>query len=161
MPQHKEAGRGGDLDRASDGVAAARVDTPENKTSSTTSQARPPKSTRSAILSDFSLDIESVNVLPNRRPIQRDSLEPLMKSMTEIGLQHPITVRLGNDLVNEYGEVYSGFVLVAGRHRLEAARQLGWSKIACHNVGEWTATQARKWEISENLHRTNMSRRRA
>ena len=45
-------------------------------------------------------------------------------------------------------------MLVAGRHRLEGARRLGWGTIAC-SVVEMDERQARMWEIAENLHRAD------
>jgi ParB-like nuclease domain len=48
------------------------------------------------------------------------------------------------------------FELVAGRHRLEAARSLGWMKIACVFVN-LDERQRRMWEIAENLHRGELT----
>ena len=81
-----------------------------------------------------------------------------MTSMQSIGLQHPITVRFVKNFNDpEYGVVDSAVVLVAGRHRLEGARRLGWGTIAC-SVVEMDERQARMWEIAENLHRADLTK---
>ena len=70
----------------------------------------------------------------------------LAESMAELGLQTPITVR-------DDGEWP---VLVAGLHRLKAAEHLGWEKIDAIYL-EGDERDARLWEISENLHRADLS----
>lgn len=70
----------------------------------------------------------------------------LAESMAQIGLQTPITVR-------DDGEWP---VLVAGLHRLKAAERLGWQKIDAVYL-EGDERDARLWEISENLHRADLS----
>ena len=45
---------------------------------------------------------------------------------------------------------------LAGQHRLEAAKYLGWSDIECVYV-EMDDRAARMWEISENLHRAELT----
>jgi ParB-like chromosome segregation protein Spo0J len=70
----------------------------------------------------------------------------LAESMAQIGLQTPITVR-------DDGEWP---VLVAGLHRLKAAEHLGWEKIDAIYL-EGDERDARLWEISENLHRVDLS----
>jgi ParB-like chromosome segregation protein Spo0J len=42
-----------------------------------------------------------------------------------------------------------------GRHRLEAARILGWEDIPAV-VSDGTETEAKMWEIAENLHRADV-----
>lgn len=93
------------------------------------------------------LFVENITVPLNRaRKVNEDAVTRLAESMAKIGLQTPITVRVdGDDLL-----------LVAGLHRLEAARRLGWDKIdAIYLDGD--ATDARLWEIAENLHRADLS----
>jgi ParB-like chromosome segregation protein Spo0J len=58
--------------------------------------------------------------VPWRRKVQADRVKALVSSIAEIGLMHPITVRPSRG---------SGYDLVAGQHRLEAARKLGWKRI--------------------------------
>lgn len=47
-------------------------------------------------------------------------------------------------------------ILIAGRHRLEAARRLGWEEIDAY-VFEGDERDARLWEIAENLHRAELT----
>jgi ParB family chromosome partitioning protein len=47
-------------------------------------------------------------------------------------------------------------LLVAGRHRLEAAKSLGWTEIDTF-VLDGDDTDARLWEIAENLHRKELN----
>ena len=60
-----------------------------------------------------------------------------------IGLQSPISVR-----VDATGKAH----LVAGLHRLQAARDLGWKMIPAVTV-TLTGKDLKRWEIAENLHR--------
>lgn len=93
------------------------------------------------------LFVENITVPLNRaRKVNEDAVTRLAESMAKLGLQTPITVRLdGDDLL-----------LVAGLHRLAAALRLGWDRIdAIYLDGD--ATDARLWEIAENLHRADLS----
>jgi ParB family chromosome partitioning protein len=49
-----------------------------------------------------------------------------------------------------------GYLLVAGRHRLEALRVLGIESVLVRVV-DFTDIEARLWAISENLHRVEMT----
>jgi ParB family chromosome partitioning protein len=83
-----------------------------------------------------------------RRPADADRVKMIAESMREIGLQTPISV---------WSPDNGGTIrLVAGRHRLEAAKLLGWDHIECSwlILGE---TERRMWEIAENLHRAELS----
>jgi ParB-like chromosome segregation protein Spo0J len=93
------------------------------------------------------LFVENVMVPAHRaRGLDDAAVERLMDSMRRLGLQTPISVRMdGDDLL-----------LVAGRHRLEAARRLGWDRIEAVYI-EGDENDARLWEISENLHRAELT----
>ena len=80
------------------------------------------------------------------RGLDAAAVTRLAESMARLGLQTPITVR-------DDGEWP---VLVAGLHRLKAAQQLGWEKIDAVYL-EGDERDARLWEISENLHRADLS----
>ena len=80
------------------------------------------------------------------RGLDTAAVTRLAESMAQIGLQAPITVR-------DDGEWP---VLVAGLHRLKAAERLGWEKIDAIYL-EGDEHDARLWEISENLHRADLS----
>lgn len=89
----------------------------------------------------------NVKVLEHRaRGLDAAAVARLAESMARIGLQTPITVR-------DDGEWP---VLVAGLHRLKAAERLGWEKIDAIYL-EGDERDARLWEISENLHRADLS----
>lgn len=86
-------------------------------------------------------------IIGDRREVDPKTVRYLTASIKEIGLQHPITVRkLGEDIH-----------LVAGRHRLEAMRATGAQTIQAHVV-RWSKDVSRMWEISENLHRAELSK---
>jgi hypothetical protein len=92
------------------------------------------------------LDIANIVVGEKHREIDVDTVKSLEDSIRAIGLQHPITVR-------KVGDQYH---LIAGRHRLEACRNLGRTGIDC-TIADMTDNKARLWEISENLHRAELS----
>lgn len=93
------------------------------------------------------LYVTDVIVATNRRNTDPDRVAQLAASMKALGLQTPISVWSGdNETVH----------LVVGRHRLEAAKLLGWEQIDGIFV-EMTERQRRLWEISENLHRADLS----
>ncbi|HEX7071897.1 MAG TPA: MT-A70 family methyltransferase [Rhodothermales bacterium] len=79
--------------------------------------------------------IDAIQVRPGRRPL-RDVTE-LVESIHEIGLLNPITVTPDN-------------VLIAGLHRLEACKRLGWTEIPCIVV-EMQDVDRELAEIDENL----------
>ena len=87
-----------------------------------------------------------VNIGQRRRTVDRQKVKGLAESIAEIGLLNPITVR-------EVGDEYT---LVAGRHRLEAAKQLGWSKIPAVIV-ELDDVDRMLAEIDENLVRNDLN----
>ena len=88
-----------------------------------------------------------VVIKEGRRELNTELIDKLVgSSIKRLGLQHPITVRRrGTD-----------FILIAGRHRLEAFKRLGRRGIMA-NVVSVVGDQARLWEISENLHRADLN----
>jgi ParB family transcriptional regulator, chromosome partitioning protein len=46
--------------------------------------------------------------------------------------------------------------LIPDRHRLEAAKLLGWEQIVCEML-DLDETERRMWEIAENLHRAELT----
>jgi hypothetical protein len=91
--------------------------------------------------------ISRVLVGKRHRKLDPDKVEALADSMKAISLQQPITVYYG-----EAGQVH----LVAGYHRLEAAKRLGWEKIPCIVV-TMEEMDRDLWEIDENLCRAELS----
>jgi ParB-like chromosome segregation protein Spo0J len=92
-----------------------------------------------------------ITVGDRMRAVDDEAVDRLAGSIREIGLQTPLTIRWVND---EDGELSP--VLVAGRHRLAAAIKLGLPMVQCI-VLKGSETDARLWEIAENLHRANLS----
>ena len=90
---------------------------------------------------------EIITVPSGRRPLDEDAVAWLMDSIGKIELQQPITVLDRGD---------GALQLVAGRHRLEACRRRGDEEIACV-VNEGDEIAAQLWEISENLHRAELT----
>jgi len=89
-----------------------------------------------------------IEIVGTRRDADADKVSALAESMKAIGLQTPISVWTPDD-----GETVR---LVAGRHRLEAARLLGWDRIDCMVVN-LSDLDRRMWDISENLHRAELT----
>src|SRR3954469_17912027 len=89
------------------------------------------------------MPISAIQVSDKHRDIDQEAVSKIAMSIRDIGLQTPITVREMPD------ETY---MLVAGRHRLEALREIGESSVPA-NLVDWDEDTARMWEISENLHR--------
>ncbi len=96
----------------------------------------------------LSVLVDSIQVDERHRALNEDAVERLTESIKEIGLRQPISVRIDGE-----GETH----LVAGRHRLEVARRLGWSQIDCLEVDD-DALKAELWEIAENLHRFDLTK---
>lgn len=88
--------------------------------------------------------ISSIKINPGRREAEPKAVEELARSITAVGLLNPITIDQNN-------------TLVAGLHRLEAAKLLGWTEIECTAVGMNTV-QAELAEIDENIVRTRLNR---
>lgn len=93
------------------------------------------------------ITIEDIDIASGRREVNSATVKRLADSIDQIGLRHPITVR-------EKGERY---ILVAGRHRIEAFKKLGREHIPA-TIAKMTNDEARLWEISENLHRADLSK---
>ena len=105
-----------------------------------------------------SIEVEAIVIGERHRALSDDACNRLAASMKQIGLRNPISVRIVDDYIDEDGVVCDGVpLLVAGRHRLEAAKRLGWSHIDCVEV-EDDEIQAELWEIAENLHRLDLTK---
>lgn len=87
--------------------------------------------------------INEIKVNEGRREASLNGIEELARSISEIGLLNPITIDADR-------------TLVAGLHRLEAARRLGWTEIECTVCG-LDGLQAELAEIDENVVRTALS----
>ena len=87
--------------------------------------------------------IDEIIVRPGRRKAGVYAVRELAESMKALGLLNPVTVSANR-------------VLIAGLHRLEAAKSLGWTEIEC-NVSDLDETRAELAEIDENYVRCNLS----
>lgn len=93
------------------------------------------------------IPIDAVRIGRGRRRADQTKVKALADSIRSIGLRSPITV-LPADEEGRYP-------LVAGGNRLEACRLLGHSEIAAEV--ETDPLTAQLWEISENLHRADLT----
>lgn len=81
------------------------------------------------------------------RPVDPEKVEQVRRSMAQIGLRSPIEVR---------AKPGGGWLLVAGAHRLAAARALGFAGIEAL-IFEGDDREARLAEIDENLVRHELT----
>jgi N6-adenosine-specific RNA methylase IME4 len=96
-----------------------------------------------------SIGLSGIASLPGRmRSLRPEVVETLAQSMATNGLLQPIVVRPREGL---------GFYLVAGSHRLEAARKLKWEGIRATIVDGMNVDSALLAEIDENLIRADLS----
>lgn len=101
-----------------------------------------------------SIDVDLIDVPDGRRPVRDDDVRRLAESMKAVGLRTPITVRYFPDRPSNGTD--DSFVLTVGAHRLAAAKLLGWTRIDCWVV-DLDDVGAEMWEISENLHRADLT----
>lgn len=103
--------------------------------------------------------VRTDRVIPNplARQRERQDIERLAASMNELGLLNPITAIRTTMML--HGCKTEAYRLVAGSHRLEAAKMLGWAEIDAMllDVDVEDTTRHRLIEISENLHRAELS----
>ncbi|MBT4512677.1 MAG: ParB N-terminal domain-containing protein, partial [Chloroflexi bacterium] len=85
--------------------------------------------------------INGIIIPPNRRPLR--NLEELAESIEQVGLLHPIIINENNRLL-------------AGYHRLEACRSLGWADIPVH-ILRVDDIEEQLVEIDENLIRNELT----
>lgn len=85
--------------------------------------------------------------LSESRPTVPETVNALASSMRELGLMQPITLRA----------VGQGYRVVAGNHRVSAARALGWSEIEAFVVADHGQADQELREIDENLIRAALT----
>ena len=88
------------------------------------------------------VNIDRIQVNSGRREALPDAVRELADSISAVGLLNPITVD-------------RDYILIAGLHRLEAAKLLGWAEIEC-NVSSLEGLQAELAEIDENFVRADL-----
>ncbi|MDE6590065.1 MAG: ParB N-terminal domain-containing protein, partial [Oscillospiraceae bacterium] len=87
--------------------------------------------------------IFQIKVNPGRREADLEAVQKLADSISKVGLMNPITVD-------------RDYTLIAGLHRLEAAKVLGWTEIEC-TVSNLEGLQVELAEIDENFVRKDLS----
>lgn len=90
--------------------------------------------------------IDHIDVPGRLRALDTSKADRLAESIGAIGLRQPITVH--HDGMN--------YILVAGAHRLEAARRLGWEWIDAVEM-DADDIDRQLWEIDENLMRAELT----
>jgi ParB/RepB/Spo0J family partition protein len=91
--------------------------------------------------------IADIVVPEDRRPLDQAKVAEIAESIKAIGLLSPIGVFVDK----------TKFVLVYGRHRLEACRSLGQDEIAAIYVESGFNSTFEMMEIAENLHRADLT----
>lgn len=105
----------------------------------------------------ISLHPNDIEIGERHRALSTDAVDRLAASMAEIGLRQPITVRVVDEMMVD-GHLTAGVpVLASGAHRLAAAKKLGWERVDCIEI-EGDEITAEIWEISENLHRLDLTK---
>ncbi len=89
------------------------------------------------------VQISEIVVHPRRRNVAPESVRELADSISALGLLNPITVDHNH-------------ILIAGLHRLEAAKLLNWTEIEC-SVSSLEGLMAEMAELDENFVRANLS----
>ena len=89
------------------------------------------------------ININEIKVNPGRRKAAPEDVQRLSESVAEVGMMNPITVTADH-------------TLIAGLHRLEAAKRLGWTEIEC-SVSDMDALHTELAEIDVNVIRTGLS----
>lgn len=103
-------------------------------------------------------DIPLEGLMPSRmaRPLDQGVVTALVESMGRLGLLQAILVRPA--AVMRGGVLADGWRIVAGHHRAEAARLLGWETIPAQVLADSDGElQAELMEIDENLIRAELS----
>ncbi|WP_054006417.1 ParB/RepB/Spo0J family partition protein [Cypionkella psychrotolerans] len=87
--------------------------------------------------------INLIDVQDRLRPVSEAGINSLIASITELGVM--------KDAIHLRQLKGGRLVLIAGGHRLEAARQLGWTEIAAQIWTDVTDDWARLMEVDDNL----------
>jgi ParB family chromosome partitioning protein len=95
--------------------------------------------------------VDDVEVVGKHREVDPEKVKTLAASMAKFGLHTPITVRR-----IKKADGTKVLALVAGGHRLAAAKYLGWTHIDAF-VMEGNETDARIRRLMENLYRADLT----
>lgn len=89
------------------------------------------------------ININDIKINPGRREAALEDVQRLSESIAEVGMMNPITITSDHNLI-------------AGLHRLEAAKRLGWTEIEC-TISDMDELHTELAEIDENVIRTGLS----
>lgn len=103
------------------------------------------------------MNIPTSRILHNidGRGVDREKVKELAESIKRLGLLNPIIVR--DCEVPTLSGYVPGYMVVAGDHRLEAAKTLGWMEIEAETLADDDPKTARLVTIAENLHRSELT----
>ncbi|MEI9982630.1 MAG: ParB N-terminal domain-containing protein [Aliidongia sp.] len=99
--------------------------------------------------------IDAIHVPSRHRKIIPAKVDAMVESMNMLGLRTPISIYEGEYLDADSMAV-TGAILIAGAHRLAAAKAMGWETIDAH----WhdpDKIDVELWEIHENLYRAELT----
>ena len=89
------------------------------------------------------ININEIKINEGRRVATPEAIDAMTASIREVGMMNPITVTADH-------------TLIAGLHRLEAAKRLGWTEIEC-SVSGMDALHTELAEIDENYVRASLT----
>ncbi len=112
--------------------------------------------------STWPIGLEQIVIGPRLREVDEAAVKQLAESMDRIGLQNPVQVRHNFGIDPETGEYErdldkGGYALVAGAHRVEAARRLGWGRIEAFVLDDPSPDELALVEVDENLVRAELT----
>ncbi|MDE0408423.1 MAG: ParB/RepB/Spo0J family partition protein [Alphaproteobacteria bacterium] len=112
--------------------------------------------------STWPIGLDQIAIGPRLREVDEAVVARLAESMDRIGLQNPVQVRHNFGIGPESGEYerdldQGGFALVAGAHRIEAARRLGWGRIEAFVLDDPSPDELALVEVDENLVRAELT----
>jgi hypothetical protein len=93
--------------------------------------------------------------LSGSRPTVPETVNAMAKSLSDVGLINPITVVAAK--VYDNSIFVDGFRVVAGNHRVAAARALGWEEIEAFVIADDDRLENELREIDENLCRAELT----
>ncbi len=118
-------------------VREKRGETPEDHEYENTSRSR----------RTMPVPLDDITVEGRLRAVDPAAAEHLAESLDRQGLQSPVLIRRTDD---------GGHVLVAGAHRIAAARLLGWTRIEAFEVKDLPEDEFVFLEIDENFCRAEL-----
>ena len=104
------------------------------------------------------IGVNDIEVGDRMRTADSEAVDRLARSMQDIGLRTPISIRVVDDVTIRGEDWANAYFLVTGATRLAAAKQLGWEKIECFVYLDCDEIDAQLWEIAENLHRAGLTK---